>query len=213
MKILTVLSLTLVLLSGIAWGQSDTEDISLDITSRALSLKGTPYVYGGVTPAGFDCSGFVWYVFRDNFPEIPRSMAGQIDFSRPVDRAELQPGDLVFFATISGQSGPSHVAIYLGHDTVIHAMSRGKDVGVNLSTLDESYWKTRILFYRRILPDSKVSEASQDTAPPSDREETGVSDEKGSATGNDQKKKDTPGSFDSWRSMDSVEFQDWLKSH
>lgn len=67
------------------------------IISRAYDLKGVPYVWGGTTTSGFDCSGFVQYVFRSVGISLPRTAEGQYNVGTPVSRGELRPGDLVFF--------------------------------------------------------------------------------------------------------------------
>jgi len=119
----------------------------LDTLSYALSLLGTAYRYGGTSPKeGFDCSGFVQYVYRRfgvGLPRIAREMAQQLP---PVDSTEKQPGDLVFFNT-NGRSF-SHVGIYLGADRFIHATSRtGKTV--KISSLWDAYWRRRLNGLRR----------------------------------------------------------------
>ena len=100
---------------------------------------GTKYVFGGTTPKGFDCSGFVQYVFKQNGFSIPRTADEQYKLGKRIKkRAELEPGDLVFFTTY--EKGASHCGIYLGKNQFIHVSS---SKGVRTDSLDDSYWKPR----------------------------------------------------------------------
>ncbi|HEX6976391.1 MAG TPA: C40 family peptidase, partial [Vicinamibacterales bacterium] len=87
------------------------------ITGTALNLRGAPYRNGGSDPSGFDCSGFVWYVFAQHGVRMPRTVMEQARVGESVSGVE--PGDLVFFNTMG--SGPSHVGISIGGDEFIHA--------------------------------------------------------------------------------------------
>lgn len=103
-----------------------------NLVNMALSLKGSPYAYGGTTPRGFDCSGFTQYCFRNALGiELPRTAAAQASLGESVSMDELQPGDLLFWG--SG-SGIYHVAIYVEDGTYIHAAGRGK--GVRLQSME-----------------------------------------------------------------------------
>lgn len=92
-----------------------------DIVNYAKNFQGTPYVRGGTSPSGFDCSGFVQYVYRNcASKDLPRITYDQINVGTPVSRSELVPGDLVF-------PSADHVGIYVGNGNMIHAsLSRGK---------------------------------------------------------------------------------------
>jgi cell wall-associated NlpC family hydrolase len=89
----------------------------------AVRLVGAPYRFGGESPAGFDCSGLVWYVFRELGVGMPRTAAAQRAAIRPVSADELEPGDLVFFYTPE-----DHVGIYLGDHEFVHAPTSGRAV-------------------------------------------------------------------------------------
>ncbi len=103
-----------------------------NLVNMALSLKGSPYVYGGTTPRGFDCSGFTQYCFRNALGiELPRTAAAQASLGKSVSMDELQPGDLLFWG--SG-SGIYHVGIYVEDGTYIHAAGSGK--GVRLQSME-----------------------------------------------------------------------------
>lgn len=99
-----------------------------NLVNMALSLKGSPYAYGGTTPRGFDCSGFTQYCFRNALGiELPRTAAAQASLGESVSMDELQPGDLLFWG--SG-SGIYHVGIYVEDGTYIHAAGSGKGVRI-----------------------------------------------------------------------------------
>lgn len=117
------------------------------VLSKAMTLLGTPYRWGGASPdGGFDCSGLVGYVFRTaiglDLPRVSRQMANA---GEAVDRASLVPGDLVFF----GRRGKvNHVGIYMGEGRFLHAPRRGRDVTV--SSLDSGYWAAKFMSARRV---------------------------------------------------------------
>lgn len=115
----------------------------------ALSLLGTPYVYGGTSRSGTDCSGLVLQVFTPLGFRLPRVSADQALVGQAVPGAELQPGDLVFFDT-EGRGRVTHVGIYLGDDQFVNANSyQGKVVIDRLMT--DRYWGPRFLGARRIM--------------------------------------------------------------
>ena len=97
------------------------------IVSKAKQYLGVPYKYGGTTPSGFDCSGFVYYVYRSLGINISRTQATMYAQGKAIQKSELQPGDLVFFQN-TYKAGISHVGIYVGGGQFIHAPSSGKVV-------------------------------------------------------------------------------------
>lgn len=117
------------------------------VVNGALRYLGSRYVYGGSTPAGFDCSGFTSYVYR-NFAgkSIPRSSSAQASVGTPVSINNLQAGDLVFYNT-SGR-GISHVAIYDGNGGLIHATN--PRTGVIRESMNSRYWSSRYVTARRV---------------------------------------------------------------
>ena len=121
---------------------------STSVTATALSLRGTPYAWGGTTPKGFDCSGFTRYVYAQHGIFLPRTAGHQYRIGAAVAARNLRPGDLVFFSTIA--PGPSHVGLAIGGGRFVHAPSaRGK---VRVESLGARYWRRRYLGARRINP-------------------------------------------------------------
>ena len=118
----------------------------LEIVRAAETLIGAPYREGGARPDGFDCSGLVSYVFAQRGIAVPRDVRRQAAAGTPVDRIDIAPGDLVFFATAG--SGPTHVGIATGDGRFIHAPKRG-DV-VRVESMSAGYWTSRFVAARRI---------------------------------------------------------------
>ena len=97
------------------------------VLNYAYSFLGTPYVWGGSTPSGFDCSGFTSYVYRHFGVNLPRVSRSQATVGTKVAYSNLQAGDLVFF----GNGGISHVGIYIGGGNMIHSPRPGKTVEIS----------------------------------------------------------------------------------
>jgi cell wall-associated NlpC family hydrolase len=117
-----------------------------EIVALALSLRGTPYRNGGSDPSGFDCSGFVQWVFAQHGVALPREVHQQYGAGRAVDSDDVLPGDLVFFETVS--KGASHVGIALGDGEFVHApSSRGV---VRIERYTNGYWAERWVGARRV---------------------------------------------------------------
>ncbi len=119
-----------------------------DVLMYALSLTGTPYKYGGNTSdTGFDCSGFVRYVYGQVAGlNLPRNAFSISQVGKQIEKTELKPGDLVFFNTL--RRAFSHVGIYLGDNRFIHASSSTTG-DVMVSDLNEKYWSKRFNGARR----------------------------------------------------------------
>lgn len=132
------------------------DQMASDLLDYASSFMGLRYRRGGKTPAGFDCSGFTGYVFREFGYELSSSSAAQYSDGRKVDKSEIQPGDLVFFngRAVNGRIG--HVGIAISSDpvtgvvTFIHSANGG---GIKIDRTDAPYYASRFVGARRILPD------------------------------------------------------------
>ena len=129
--------------------KEEVVEVSLgdQIVAKAKTCLGIPYVWGGQTRKGFDCSGLVYYILKDLGYSAGRSTSEQYKMGSSVSKSKLQPGDLVFFAG-TYKSGISHVGIYIGDGKFIHAPSTG-DV-VKISELSNSYYKSHYYGARRI---------------------------------------------------------------
>ena len=104
------------------------------VVELALQYRGAPYVWGGEAPAGFDCSGFVRYVYAQLGVTLPHNAAMQYRYGSAVSRDNLEPGDLVFFDRLR------HNGIYIGEGRFIHARQTGKYVGI--AGLDDGWYRT-----------------------------------------------------------------------
>jgi cell wall-associated NlpC family hydrolase len=121
--------------------------IGYSLTGTALGLRGTPYRNGGADPSGFDCSGFVQYVFAQHGVFVPRKVTDQFRSGKDVAPSQLEPGDLVFFTTVA--PGASHVGIALGGDEFVHAPSSNGEVRVE--RMSAAYWAARFIGARRVI--------------------------------------------------------------
>lgn len=117
------------------------------IVTTAKKYIGVPYVWGGESPKGFDCSGYVQYVFKMHGISLNRTTETQYKHGSYVSKSNLKPGDLVFFQN-TYRAGISHVGIYIGNGQFIHASS---SKGVTISNLSSSYYTSHYYGARRIL--------------------------------------------------------------
>lgn len=114
--------------------QSTVTSVTSSIVDYAKQFIGTPYVYGGSSPSGFDCSGYTSYVYKQFGITLPRTSSSQYNYVAKVSRNELKPGDLVFF----GSGSVSHVGMYIGNNQFIHSPSSGKTVCIE--SMGSSYY-------------------------------------------------------------------------
>ncbi len=124
-----------------------------DLLAYAFTFKGTPYVYGVMSPKGFDCSGFTSYVFKKFGIRLNRTSRGQVNDGRRVTREDIKPGDLVFFNGRAGRGGVGHVGIVTesygdGTFRFIHAACSS---GVRESKSTESYYRSRYVGACRVI--------------------------------------------------------------
>jgi cell wall-associated NlpC family hydrolase len=135
--------------------QTATNDpMRASLVGTALALRGVPYRNGGSDPSGFDCSGFVQWVFSRHAWRLPRETRDQYRAGDAVSIDRIQPGDLVFFETVS--RGASHVGVAIGGDQFVHAPS--SQGVVRVERFSAAYWSTRLVGARRILGEQTAVE-------------------------------------------------------
>ncbi|MEH6945255.1 C40 family peptidase [Bacillus sp. JJ722] len=137
-----------ILFSGI-FGSVDasaasTTNYRVNAANIGQKFIGVPYKWGGTTPSGFDCSGFVGYAYKKSGKALPRTAAQMYQKGTSIAKNRLQKGDTVFFSTY--KKGASHVGIYVGNNKFVHASSKG----VKVDSLNNSYWKSKYLGAKRI---------------------------------------------------------------
>lgn len=132
------------------------------ILERGKSLIGTRYRFGGTTESGFDCTGFINFLFREEAGmTLPRSSREMINVQAPlVARNKLKPGDVLFFGTTGRRGRVSHAGIYLGDDQFIHSSSR-RSGGVRVDNLGDSYWSKTYIEAKRVLAMAPTTEVAR----------------------------------------------------
>lgn len=119
------------------------------VVNLAYAKIGSPYVWGAEGPNAFDCSGLTSYVFRNAAGiSLPRTSSAQAGYGKTVSKANLQPGDLVFFTT-NGTGGVSHVGIYVGGGNMVHSPAPGQSVHV--ASINSSYYASKFVTAKRVL--------------------------------------------------------------
>lgn len=125
------------------------------LVTYALSLQGIPYQYAGKSPEGFDCSGFLFFVYQKFGIDIPAGSANQYLLGEPVSETEMQKGDLIFFVGYEDANDVGHSGIVISEKgeeiKFIHSSSGGGGRGVTINSLDEPHYRDRFLGIRRIL--------------------------------------------------------------
>lgn len=129
-------------------GSSTGSASGASIVAEAKKYLGTPYVYGGASPSGFDCSGFVYYVLKQNGLSPCRTPADQYNQGTYVAKANLQPGDIVFFAGTGSSNAISHVGIYVGGGQMIHSPNSRSTV--SYADITSGYWANHYYGARRM---------------------------------------------------------------
>ena len=130
-----------------------TNEDKKKLLDYAKFFKGGKYVWGGTTPKGFDCSGYVQYLYKKHNVNLPRTAWSQSKKGIPIDKAHLEKGDLLFFLTDKKRGIPvTHVGIYLGNGEFIHAASKKK--GIIISPITHGHYADTFVSARRVLKKS-----------------------------------------------------------
>jgi cell wall-associated NlpC family hydrolase len=123
-----------------------TSGLGMEVAREAHKYIGVPYKYGGRSPNGFDCSGLVWYIYKQHGVSLPDASYKQASSGVKVKRGDLVPGDLIFFQT-NGRI--HHVGLYVGGNKMIHAPGMGKSVVK--TSLKDKYYRTHYATSRRVV--------------------------------------------------------------
>lgn len=136
-------------LTGLVMKDSAMESGSAaQVVRTAESQLGKPYRYGGSTPRGFDCSGLIWWAYKENGVTVPRVTTDQARAGFGVRRNAVRPGDILVFNTRQGATG-LHTALYAGGGRFVHSPSRGSRV--RHDNISDAYWSKRLIGIRRVL--------------------------------------------------------------
>lgn len=125
-------------------GQEISPDLGNKVTQTAIRQSGTRYKWGGDTPRGFDCSGLVWWSYKQYGIKVPRVTQDQASFGRKVNLKQARPGDILIFQISSGL----HTALYAGKGEFVHSPASGKHV--RKDKVNTKYWRSRLKGVRRV---------------------------------------------------------------
>ena len=129
--------------------QNNFSSKASNLIATAKNFIGLPYRFGGTSPtSGFDCSGFMQYVYKQTYNiSLPRTSGDMSRVGEKVSRDSLQPGDMVFFSHSGGRI--SHVGMYIGEGRFIHSPSTGKSISI--TALNSGYWADKFVTARRVI--------------------------------------------------------------
>lgn len=144
-----------------SYGPQEAMILREKLIEAAKKYIGVRYVYGGMSPTwGFDCSGYIQYIFREIGIDISRVVTTQLADGAVVAREDLQPGDLIIFSHTAGYSFACHIGLYLGNDQLIHC---GETRGVTIVNLSDPYYSSHFECARRVIISDVSVEASMPT--------------------------------------------------
>ncbi|WP_050182217.1 C40 family peptidase [Domibacillus robiginosus] len=152
-KVIVVFMAAVMFLTLSPLGSFKTEAASTgeSIITYGKKFMGVPYVWGGTSPSGFDCSGFTQYIYKNAAGiSIPRTTDQQYKIGTAVAKSDLKPGDLIFYKNTYKQ-GISHVGVYAGNNMVLNATSSD---GIDLVSMDNPYWGPRYAGAKRVIKES-----------------------------------------------------------
>lgn len=139
---------------------ADVAELRESVVAEAKKYVGVPYLWGGTTAAGMDCSGFIYTVVADAAKvQLPRTVITMYSFTRLVSADKKEIGDILFFNTVG--SNVSHAGIYIGNNQFIHSASAGSNTGVIVSSLNQSVWQEAYVGCGQYLPASNTTESEQ----------------------------------------------------
>lgn len=156
-KVVPVVMLIVIITAFLPIDDVEANSKREEVVNISKKYIGVPYRYGGTTPSGFDCSGFIRYVMQQVGVSVPRTVSEMSQSGTAVAKSDLQVGDIVYFRTV--RSGPSHAGIYVGNNQFIHAST---SKGVTISSInDPYYWGPRYLGARRVIHETVQASAQK----------------------------------------------------